>query len=266
MGDRSEPESEYDDTFVAALECMWGEGFLSPGGAGEVARILEGVGLAGKRVLDVGCGLGGIDVLLAREHRAGHVVGIDIEAPLIARARQLVAEAGLSHRITLELVSPGPFPHEADSFDVVFTKDSIIHVPDKTAFYREVLRVLRPGGWFVGSDWLRGGAGEYSAEMKDWFAIVGLTFNMENLEGTRRALESAGFVEVRLRDRNDWYRDEIKRELASISGENYPHLIAAVGEEAAAHRLKSSSTKKIVIDRGELRPTHFRGRKPVIGD
>ena len=41
-------------------------------------------------------------------------------------------------------------------FDIVFSKDSIVHIPDKHALMAEVFRVLKPGGRFVASDWLIG--------------------------------------------------------------------------------------------------------------
>ena len=50
-------DEEYSESFVAGLEWIWGEGFMSPGGADEVLEILQGVDLTGKRVLDIGCGL-----------------------------------------------------------------------------------------------------------------------------------------------------------------------------------------------------------------
>ena len=52
----------YDDATVDFLEALWGEGYLSPGGPEEVARILAGLDLAGRIVLDIGCGSGGITV------------------------------------------------------------------------------------------------------------------------------------------------------------------------------------------------------------
>jgi len=253
---------EYGDEFVAGLEWMWGEGFLSPGGPGEVAALLEGVDLAGRAVLDVGCGLGGVDVLLVREHGAARVTGVDVEAPLIERAARTAERAGVPDRVEFRLVQPGPFPFAAATFDVVFTKDALIHIEDKAALYREVLRVLRPGGLFAGSDWLRGGEGEYSAPMRDWLDVVGLHFEMKNLEQTRRMLEEAGFVDVRMRDRNAWYREEMQREIASVSGENQARLAARIGAEAAARRLRSSTLKQVVVERGELRPTHMRARRP----
>ena len=263
MSEPSRHRNEYSEKLVAGLEWIWGEDFLSPGGPDEVAAILEGVSISDADVLDIGCGLGGIDLLLVRDHGARYVVGIDIEQPLIERARRLVDAAGLSGRIALRLVNPGLLPFENGRFDVVFSKDSVIHMPDKTAFYREVLRVLRPGGWFVGSDWLRGGEGEYSGQMKEWLRRVGLTLEMESLEGSRRSLQTAGFVDVALRDRNAWYCAEMETELAQLSGDKYQGLVEAIGEEAAANRLNVSTMRKAVVAQGELRPTHFKGSKPV---
>jgi phosphoethanolamine N-methyltransferase len=55
IGRPGEP-GEYDEGMLALLQIIWGEGFLSPGGADELARILEGSDIAGCQVLDIGCG------------------------------------------------------------------------------------------------------------------------------------------------------------------------------------------------------------------
>jgi phosphoethanolamine N-methyltransferase len=68
----SEP-GEYDEAMLALLQIIWGDGFLSPGGAAEITRVLEGVDIAGREVLDVGCGIGAVD--LAR--RPGRLLAAD---------------------------------------------------------------------------------------------------------------------------------------------------------------------------------------------
>ena len=257
----SDETYEYTEDFIAALQWMWGDGYLSPGGPQEVAVLLDGVDLTGCEVLDIGSGLGAIDVLLVHEYGANNVTGIDIEPPLIEHARQRAVKAGVAEQVQYRLVEPGSLPLEDESFDVVFSKDAIIQIPDKLALYRDVLRVLRGGGVFVGSDWLRGGEGEYSEQFKEWLIVVQLSFDMKNLEQTRSTLEQAGFVDIKLKDRNDWYRQEIKNELATLSGRHYAGLAERIGEEKAAHRLRSSTLKQRIVERGELRPTHFIGRK-----
>ncbi len=265
MASSEDHEHEYPDDFVAGLEWVWGEGFLSPGGPDEVAAIVEGMDLSGKRLLDIGCGLGGADVVLARALQAGQVVGIDIEEPLVVRARQIVADAGLEDRIEIRLVEPGPLPFDAGSFDVIFSKDSIIHIPDKPNFYIDVLRVLQPGGVFVGSDWLTGRSDRgRSAAMQKWVDIAGLTFDLENLQSSQQALEAAGFTDVTLTDRHAWFRTQMDAEVDAVSGENYERLVAHLGEAAAAQRRGSTLARREVVELGELRPTHFRAHKPAI--
>lgn len=259
----SDREYEYTEDFIAGLQWMWGDGYLSPGGPEEVAELLAGVDVAGCDVLDIGSGLGAIDVLLAQDYAARSIVGIDIEPPLIDHSVRRAAQAGLADRVRFQLVEPGPLPFAGESFDLVFSKDAIIHIGEKAALYEDVLRVLRPGGAFVGSDWLRGGEGEYSEAAREWLEVIGLTFEMKDARHTEAALSEAGFIDVSLRDRNEWYRREIKNELATLSGDNYPGLVERLGADKAARRVQSTTLKKVVVDNGELRPTHFIGYKPA---
>jgi phosphoethanolamine N-methyltransferase len=101
IGEPSEP-GEYDPAMLALLQIFWGDGFLSPGGAPELARVLEGSDVTGARVLDIGCGLGAIDELLVTKHGAGSVVGIDIDPVLLdgMNARIERAAGPATRRIT----------------------------------------------------------------------------------------------------------------------------------------------------------------------
>lgn len=106
MTEPDAPEEEYNDNVVAMLELIWGEGFLSPGGPEAVNRIVAGLDLADKLVVDIGCGIGGIDVLLAREYGA-RVIGLDVEHGVIERARRRVLAAGVEHAVELRHYEPG---------------------------------------------------------------------------------------------------------------------------------------------------------------
>jgi len=75
-------ESEYDDALVTLLELIWGEGYMAPGGEGNVMKIAEGLEMRDKRVLDIGCGIGGPAMFLARNYGA-NVVGTDLEPQLL---------------------------------------------------------------------------------------------------------------------------------------------------------------------------------------
>ena len=226
----SAPENEYDDQVVARLQLLWGEGFLSPGGAGEVTEMLRGIDLSGKRVLDLGCGIGGVNLLLANEFKAQHVVGIDIEQPLLERARQRIQEAGMEDRISFRHVSPGPLPIEDHAFDVVFSKDAMIHIPNKEALFCDLLRVLGSGGQMAASDWLQSEEGRDSSEMMQFSEALGLTFSLATRSETIAALESAGFDNVTIRDRNPVYCEEAGRELKRLEGPLREKTISLIGK------------------------------------
>ena len=89
----------YHRQMIDMLQAIWGDGFLSPGGPEEVARIVAGADLAGKSLLDIGCGAGGIDIALVRNHDAGYVCGIDVEDTVLAHTRKLIKQAGFSGRM-----------------------------------------------------------------------------------------------------------------------------------------------------------------------
>ncbi len=62
----TEHDYAYDDRFAAMAELVWGPGLLS-GAAATYRRLFDGVATRGCRILDIGCGLGGADIMLIRE-------------------------------------------------------------------------------------------------------------------------------------------------------------------------------------------------------
>jgi len=260
IGQPSEP-GEYDDGMQALLQIIWGDGFLSPGGAAEVARLLEGSDITGCTLLDVGCGLGAIDELLVREYHAASVVGIDVDPSLLAGMQARIERAGMTGRIRGLQVDGGPLPFADASFDVVFSKDSLVQIPDKPAIFAEVLRVLRPGGRFLASDWLRGGTAGYSAEMMEYFRLEGIAYNMATLAESAEALRAAGFNAVEIRDRHDWYLDLAQRELEAMEGSLNSVIVHRIGPERARHFIDNWRQLVVVLKRGELRPGHLKAVK-----
>jgi len=261
--DQPSEAGEYDPAMQTLLQLLWGEGFLSPGGAAEVACLLEGSDIAGSRVLDIGCGLGAVDELLVRRHGARAVLGVDVDPGLLAIMARRIERAGLAGQITTLYVKPGPLPLADGSFDVVFSKDAIVQIPDKASVCADAHRLLRPGGSFIVSDWLRGGSGSYSNEMLEFFRLEGITYNMANVAETTAVLARVGFVEIEARDRNEWYRDLARRELAALEGELRPLVTERIGRERAEHFITNWRQMVRVLERGELRPAHIKARKPA---
>jgi SAM-dependent methyltransferase len=96
--------------------------------------------LGGQRVLEIGCGFGGL--LAALEQRGSEAVGIDID--------QRRADYVRSRGHTAEVADAAELPFPDASFDVIVTDSVIEHLPDLFGSLREARRVLRPGGTLYG--------------------------------------------------------------------------------------------------------------------
>ena len=109
--------------------------------------------LAGKQVLEVGCGRGvGVEVLLS--HGAAHVTGFDLDPEMLALARQRLAKYGGRTHV---FVGDAERIAASDAgFDAVVDYGIIHHIPNWPQALREIARVLKPGGTFYFEDLFRG--------------------------------------------------------------------------------------------------------------
>lgn len=255
--------TEHDDEYTAeiqeVLQLLWGEGMLSPGGEAHLDEIVKGLDLQDKLVLDIGCALGGFDVLLARKYGA-RVIGLDVEAALIEQGRQRVVEAGLNGHVDLRRYAPGPLPFPDETFDVVFGKDSWTHIEDKRAFFTEVYRVLKPGGWLAAGDWMSSARPD-NDDMRYFFEMEGLTYHMDTLENYGRILIASGFTDIHLMDIHDEYQTMAHEEYGRLQ-EAADLLIPRIGRHWYDHYVEDWRSLTVVVDNGDLRPGRLRARKP----
>ena len=258
---RTEPP-EYNDELLDYLQLFRGEGFLSPGGAEETRRVLDKVEIAGKEVLEVGSGLGGCCLIIVGERDAKSVHGIDVEPLVISRAEQLVLQAGLQDRISFQHVEPGPLPVSSNSFDVIFSKDAFCHIENKLMLYSELFRVLRPGGSIAIGDWMVRDEQGHSTAMEAFIESTGLSLFMDSLTGVKNNLESVGFAEVEVINRNTWFQNEARAEADRLEGELAAEVTDLRGQEATDSSNECQSMMIAVLDSGEFCPAHFFAKKP----
>ena len=114
----------------------------------------EGGFRAGIRLLDIGCGVGGPALTIAA-HSDAHVTGVSLVEKQVAIARQRAADHGLAGQTRFEVADAMCLPFADGTFDGAYVFDASCHMPDKGRFFKECARVLRPGGIFVGLDWLK---------------------------------------------------------------------------------------------------------------
>ncbi|XZE44159.1 arsenite efflux transporter metallochaperone ArsD [Pirellulaceae bacterium SH467] len=153
----------------------------------------------GEVVVDLGCG-GGMDVLLAARKvgESGRVIGMDMTTEMLERARAGQQKLGLTnvefHQSTIDKL---PLPD--NSVDCVISNCVINLVPDKLAVFREILRVLKPGGRVALSDIAL--KQELPNEVKQSVeAYVGCFSGAILIDEYRNLLEQAGFASVAISD------------------------------------------------------------------
>lgn len=148
-------------------------------------------------VLDVGCGIGGPARALAQ--RIGcPVTGLDLTPDFCAAARELNALLGLEDLVDIVEASALDMPFEDRSFDVVLTQHAAMNIEDKPALYREIARVMEPGGRFGLYDIMAGPGGEAHFPAP-WASVAANSF-LEPPDRVRAHIESAGLQAVSWED------------------------------------------------------------------
>jgi SAM-dependent methyltransferase len=163
--------------------------------------------LPGAQVLDVGCGCGDTTLALARRvGSTGSVLGIDVSAPMLARARERAREWR-----NVRFVEADAQTHRLDpaSVDAIFSRFGVMFFADPTAAFANVLTALRPGGELAFVCW--------QAMAKNPWCLVPLAaiaphvplppppapdepgpFSFGDQDRVRRVLDGAGFTHVRI--------------------------------------------------------------------
>lgn len=153
----------------------------------------------GEVVVDLGSG-GGLDVFLASKQVGpqGRAIGIDMTPAMIERARAN-AEAGGYTNVEFYQSTIDKIPLPDASVDCVISNCVINLAPDKPAVFREIARVLKPGGRFAVSDIaLKGELPEAIA--KSMAAYVGCIAGAVRIDDYRAGLLAAGFEHVEIVD------------------------------------------------------------------
>lgn len=129
-----------------------GESTLEEGADKLTDLVAERCGLAaGQRVLDAGSGNGKATCRIASAHRV-RIIGVTLSGYQVRVSRELAAEQGMADTVDFQVADVQDMPFPDDSFDAAYAIESLCHVNDRAAAYREIGRVLRPGGTMAATD------------------------------------------------------------------------------------------------------------------
>ncbi len=175
----------------------------------------------GEVVVDFGCGAG-IDVILAARKviPGGQVIGVDFSPQMIERAKQAISEAGLLDAVEFVVADLEQVTAPDGCADVVTSNCVINLCPDKEAVYREIFRILKPGGRVAISDIV------YKEKIdptvrehfeKTWSGCVGGSIDEESYF---KVLDDAGFVDIEVVARHLLQQRELE-EMACCPGPEF---------------------------------------------
>ena len=234
IGDGADPAHPTIET-LAPYDQFHGRGMDA---TEEIAGMLKVA--ATDRLLDVGSGIGGPARYMA--HRFGcRVTGIDLTPEFCEVARHLTRLLGLDSKVDFELGDALAMPFADASFDGAYSMNVSMNIADKAALYREIRRVLKPGGWLMLSE-LAKGPGAPLDYPTPWAATEGSSF-LSTPDETRRGLEAAGFEIVEFRETAEETKAWGARAKAMVErGEKPPHrAVQLIHGENALVAMRNSS-------------------------
>jgi len=206
----------------------------------------------GLRLLDAGSGVGGPARYFAAEHGC-LVTGIDLTEEFVSVARSLTRRTKLDHVAEFRHGSALAMPFENATFDRAYTIHVCMNIPDKPGLFKEVRRVLKPGGLFAIFDLMRIGEGPIRYPVP-WAPTEETSF-VSHVSDYRDVLSAVGFHVTGERRRGAFALEFMQRMMARMAQGGPPVL--------GLHLLMGEQTKLLLsnvqsmIQEGILEPVEL---------
>ncbi|KAK4029973.1 phosphoethanolamine N-methyltransferase [Daphnia magna] len=209
-------ENQYSRKSILRYEKIFGPTYISTGGQETTIEFCKKLNLKpGQKVLDVGCGIGGSAFHMAREYGA-EVRGVDLSTNMITLAleNQAKQEEEVKKKVCFEItdITKAIFPDE--SFDVIYSRDTLLHIGDKETLFANFFKWLRPGGKVLISDYCRGDQ-EHSEHFLRYVAQRG--YHLLTVVDYGSIFTKVGFNEVEAKDVTDYFVEILQKETKSFA-------------------------------------------------
>ncbi|TVU35437.1 hypothetical protein EJB05_17326 [Eragrostis curvula] len=216
---------QYKASGILRYERIFGDGYVSTGGVETTKEFVNRLDLKpGQKVLDVGCGIGGGDFYMAEKYGT-HVVGIDLSINMILFA--LERAVGRKSSVEFEVADCTTKTYPDNTFDVIYSRDTILHIQDKPSLFKSFFKWLKPGGKVLISDYCRS-PGTPSEEFAAYIKQRG--YDLHDVEAYGQMLKDAGFHDVIAEDRSDQFLGILQKEVAKFE-QNKDSFLADFSQE-----------------------------------
>ena len=146
-----EPEIMNDKNQVAA----YAKADFSDSNKIYIENIISEFGDKLKNALDVGCGPGDLPIMLGKRIKIARITAVDGSKEMIKFAEENVKKYGLEKQIKLEIGYVPGLKLKEHGYDIVISKDTLHHIPNPLVFWKEIYRLIKPGGAVYVMDLLR---------------------------------------------------------------------------------------------------------------
>lgn len=203
-------ENQYSKNGVLRYERIFGHTFISTGGKETTDRFLKTISSLkkkGSRVLDVGCGIGGSAFLMDKDYGAT-VRGVDLSKNMIHFAQVRQQELG-SKNTSFHIEDITKAEYEEGEFDLIYSRDAILHIEDKITLYTNFLKWLKPGGELFVSDYACRSE-NLTPEFEAYRAQR--NYQLVSPDQYKDIVTRAGFVDVEVTDLKEYFLEVLGRE------------------------------------------------------
>ncbi|KAI8790401.1 phosphoethanolamine N-methyltransferase [Biomphalaria glabrata] len=253
-------KQQYSTRSILLYEKIFGRTFVSTGGLETTEEFVDMLNLCpGQSVLDVGGGIGGSAFYMAKNFGV-KVTVIDLSSNMIKMALDRAQEVGCGpDEVVFEVGDATKREYPAESFDVIYSRDVILHIADKLSLFKKLYKFLKPGGKLLISDYCCS-PGIHSEEFKayvkqrGYYLLPPLTYG--------KLLDKAGFVNVVSEDRTEQFEDILRKEIKRTE-RNKEEYFKEFDEDCYKDLLDGWKDKQSRVQRGEQRWGLFYAEKPT---
>ena len=208
------------------------------------------------RVLDVGCGIGGPAKYLHDEF-AADVLGIDLASNCVAIANKRYESQS---RLNFLVADALTHSFEDNSFDLIYSRDVILHIASKDKLFARLLTATKPGGKLILTDYCCGPRDMWDDEFKAYVAQRG--YSLLTVDEYRKVLETAGWVVERAEDKTEWFKEILETEKQRAL-ENKSEFLSKYSEADFNYLLEGWNSKLTRVPKGSQRWGYFVAHKKI---